>query len=337
MAVARWPDGREIAVRGEVEGEIAAAPRGTGGFGYDPVFVPVEGDGRTFAEMAPSEKHSLSHRGRAFRALAAALDAVVDRTHDRTEGTGGEDPMPLHPSAQVIVDFLNDAGLGIGPDATPEQARALTAQRAGWFEPHAVHEVYDRTVPGPAGAIPVRVYRPSEAAGLPVVVWFHGGGWVIGGLDSHDHLCRLLCDDAGCVVVSVDYRLAPEHPFPAAVEDCVAAYGWVAANAAEVGGDPGRVAVGGDSAGGNLAAVVALTRRDAGDPPPRAQVLVYPVTDHEFDSPSMHENATGYFLEREHMRWFFGHYLRDPRRRRRLARLAACGRPTCRVSRRRSS
>lgn len=220
--------------------------------------------------------------------------------------------MPLHPSAQVIVDFLNDAGLGIGPDATPEQARALTAQRAGWFEPHAVHEVYDRTVPGPAGPVPVRVYRPSEATGLPVVVWFHGGGWVIGGLDSHDHLCRLLCDDAGCVVVSVDYRLAPEHPFPAAVEDCVAAYGWVAANATEVGGDPGRVAVGGDSAGGNLAAVVALTRRDAGDPPPRAQVLVYPVTDHEFDSPSMHENATGYFLEREHMRWFFGHYLRTP-------------------------
>jgi len=219
--------------------------------------------------------------------------------------------MPLHPSAQVIVDFLNEAGLGLGPDSTPQEARELTARRAAWFEPHPVHEVYDRTVPGPAGEIPVRVYRPSAAGDLPVLVWFHGGGWVIGGLDSHDQLCRLLCDDAGCVVVSVDYRLAPEHKFPAAVDDCVAAYGWVAANAAEVGGDAARVAVGGDSAGGNLAAVVSLTERDAGAPL-RAQVLVYPVTDHEFESDSMRENATGYFLETDHMRWFFDHYLRSP-------------------------
>lgn len=219
--------------------------------------------------------------------------------------------MPLHPSAQVIVDFLNEAGLALGPDSTPEQARELTARRAGWFEPHPVHEVCDRTVPGPAGEIPVRVYRPSAARDLPVLVWFHGGGWVIGGLDSHDHLCRLLCDDTGCVVVSVDYRLAPEHKFPAAVDDCVAAYEWVAANAAEVGGDSARVAIGGDSAGGNLAAVVSLMERDRGAPP-RAQVLVYPVTDHEFESDSMRENATGYFLETDHMRWFFDHYVRTP-------------------------
>jgi acetyl esterase len=182
-----------------------------------------------------------------------------------------------------------------------------------------VHEVTDRTIPGPAGAIPVRVFRPSAATALPVILWFHGGGWVTGNLDTHDQLGRLLADHSGAVVVSVDYRLAPEAKFPAAADDCLAAYEWALEHADEVGGDPARIAIGGDSAGGNLAAVVALDARDRGLPQPKLQLLVYPVTDYEFDSAAMIDNAKGYFLEAAGMRWFWEHYARtaadydDPR------------------------
>jgi acetyl esterase len=207
---------------------------------------------------------------------------------------------------------MENAGLGLGPDATPAQARAaMDAATSNPLIPkHPVHAVDDRTIPGPAGAIPVRIYRPSDAAQLPIVVWLHGGGWVIGSLDSHDQLCRQLCDDAGALVVSVDYRLAPEAKFPAAVDDSVTAWTWINSHAAELGGDPRRVALGGDSAGGNLAAVVSLIARDEHLPPPQLQVLVYPVTDYEFESPSMIDNAKGYFLETESMQWFFDHYAR---------------------------
>jgi acetyl esterase len=187
------------------------------------------------------------------------------------------------------------------------------------FPKHPVHEVADRTIPGPAGAIPVRVFRPSAATGLPVILWFHGGGWVTGDLDTHDQLGRLLADHAGAVVVSVGYRLAPEAKFPAAADDCLAAYEWVLEHADEVGGEATRIAIGGDSAGGNLAAVVALDARDRGLPQPKLQLLVYPVTDYEFDSAAMIDNAKGYFLEAESMRWFWEHYARtasdydDPR------------------------
>ena len=183
---------------------------------------------------------------------------------------------------------------------------------AGRDRAEAVAHVEDRDIPGPTGSIPLRVYRPSDDADLPVLVWFHGGGWTIGSLETHDMTCRSLANATGCTVVSVDYRLAPEHKFPAAVDDCFAATAvgrrpMPATSAA----DPERIAVGGDSAGGNLAAVVSLLARDAGAPRLVFQLLVYPVTDHEFDRPSMHENATGYFLERESMRWFYDQYLRD--------------------------
>lgn len=222
--------------------------------------------------------------------------------------------MALHPSAEMMVKILHDSGLVAGPDATPQARRAamtkMTANPS--FPKHPVHAVEDRTIPGPGGAIPVRVFRPSAATGLPVLVWFHGGGWVTGTLDTHDQLGRLLADHVGAVVVSVDYRLAPEAKFPAAADDCLAAYEWVLAHADEVGGDGARVAIGGDSAGGNLAAVVALDARAKGLPQPKLQLLVYPVTDYEFDSAAMVDNAKGYFLEAESMRWFYEQYARTP-------------------------
>jgi acetyl esterase len=172
--------------------------------------------------------------------------------------------------------------------------------------------VYDGTIPGPAGEIPVRVFRPSDEAGLPLIIWFHGGGFVTGDLETHDQLGRMLAGDVGAVVITPAYRLAPEAKFPAAADDCVATYEWALARADEVGADSTRIAIGGDSAGGNLSAVVALDARDRALPAPRVQVLVYPVTDCEFDSPSMTENAKGYFLEAETMRWFWNHYARTP-------------------------
>jgi acetyl esterase len=144
------------------------------------------------------------------------------------------------------------------------------------------------------------------------LVWFHGGGWTTGDLDTHDQLCRLFCKTVGCVVVSVDYRLAPETKFPGAVNDCLGAYDWATRHAAEVGGDPTNIAIGGDSAGGNLAAVVALLAREKELQAPKLQVLVYPATDYEFESPSMIDNAKGYFLETESMKWFYEQYLRTP-------------------------
>jgi acetyl esterase len=216
--------------------------------------------------------------------------------------------MPLDPAAEVLVKLLADSGMALHDDSTPESMRAAMNAAAGGAPAVAVHAVKDREIPGPAGPLRVRVYRPSAEASLPVIVWFHGGGWVTGSLDTHDHLCRLLCDGAGVLVVSVDYRLAPETKFPGAVDDCVAAWNWVTDHAVDLGGDPARIAIGGDSAGGNLAAVVALMAREEQLVAPVFQLLVYPVTDYEFDSPSMIDNATGYFLEAHEMRWFFDQY-----------------------------
>jgi acetyl esterase len=222
--------------------------------------------------------------------------------------------MALHSSAEMMIQLLTDAGMTFTADATPESRRAvmIAATTNPAFPKHPVHEVADRTIPGPAGAIPVRVFRPSAATGLPLILWFHGGGWVTGNLDTHDQLGRLLADQSGAVVVSVDYRLAPEAKFPAAADDCLAAYRWALDHASEVGGDASRIAIGGDSAGGNLAAVVALDARQHGLPQPKLQLLVYPVTDYEFDSAAMMDNAKGYFLEAEGMRWFWEHYARTP-------------------------
>jgi acetyl esterase len=222
--------------------------------------------------------------------------------------------MALHPSAEMMVQVLTDSGLTFTADATPADRRAamIAATTNPLFPKHPVHDVSDRTISGPGGDIPVRVFRPSAATGLPLLLWFHGGGWVTGNLETHDQLGRLLADHAGAVVVSIDYRLAPETKFPGAADDCLAAYEWALAHAGEVGADAARVAIGGDSAGGNLAAVVALDARERGLPQPKLQLLVYPVTDYEFDSAAMIDNAKGYFLEAEGMRWFWDHYSRTP-------------------------
>jgi acetyl esterase len=195
---------------------------------------------------------------------------------------------------------------------TLEEARAgfaVLATAIGPAEESVPTE--DRSVPGPAGEIPVRIYRPQADEPLPVVVYFHGGGFVIGDIASHDTICQRLAAGVPALVVSVDYRLAPEHRFPAAVVDCDAATRWVSAHASELGGDPARLAVAGDSAGGNLSAVVARRARDAGGPPIAFQLLVYPGTDMTCALPSHTENGTGYLLDSDTINWFFEHYLAD--------------------------
>jgi acetyl esterase len=191
------------------------------------------------------------------------------------------------------------------PDARAATAGFLALQG----EPVEVASVQDRTVPGPAGEIPVRVYTPAGEGPFPVVVYFHGGGWVIGDLEVVDQPCRQLASAAGAIVVSVDYRLAPEHRDPAAFDDSYAATVWVGAHAAEIGGDPARLAVAGDSAGGNLAAAVALAARDRGGPELAAQLLIYPVTDFNFGTASYQDNREGYLLTKGSMQWFWAHYL----------------------------
>jgi len=218
--------------------------------------------------------------------------------------------MPLDPQARALLDqFVAIGGqpLSSMPVADARHAMEVLASMRG--EPPPIRSAVDRRIPGPAGEIPVRVYTPNATAPLPLLVYFHGGGWVLGGLDTHDGVCRALANGAECIVVSVDYRLAPEHKFPAAAEDCYAATRWVAANAAELGGDAQRMAIGGDSAGGNLTAVVALMARDRGGPPLVFQLLIYPVTMAAFDTQSYRDNADGYLLTTADMRWFWNHYL----------------------------
>ncbi|WP_306324297.1 MULTISPECIES: alpha/beta hydrolase [unclassified Streptomyces] len=222
----------------------------------------------------------------------------------------------LAPEARPLVDAITTAFPDLGgavTDAT-EARRILAAAPESPFPAPVVGAVEDREIPGPPGApaIPVRVYlpEPDTAPGPhPVVVFFHGGGWVICDLDSHDHTARRLCRDAGAVVVSVDYRLAPEAPFPAAVEDAYAAVCWVADHAPELGADPAALTVAGDSAGGNLAAVVAQIARDEDGPAIARQVLVYPSTDARQKSGSFDANAEGYFLTAAHCLWFREQYL----------------------------
>ncbi len=219
--------------------------------------------------------------------------------------------MPLDPQAQAFLDQMAAYDAPEMDTLTPEAVRADMRAMVGLLgagEP--VARVADQRIPGPDGSIPVRVYTPAGAGPFPILVFFHGGGWVIGDIETHDGLCRSLCNGAGCVVVSVEYRLAPEHRFPAAPEACYAATAWVAEHAAEVGGDAQRVAVGGDSAGGNLAAVVSLMARDRGAPPLAFQLLIYPGTDMRMQSPSIAENGEGYYLTRSDMVWFRGHYIR---------------------------
>ena len=215
--------------------------------------------------------------------------------------------MPLDPDTAALLDSLRRLDVPPLSAGTPEAARAgYDAAPKPDGEP--VARVFDATVPGPAGEIPVRVYAPTDDPVLPVVSFFHGGGWVLSHLDGHDSLARRLALRSGALVVSVDYRLAPEHPFPAPHDDCWAATRWLADHAGEFGGDGSRLAVAGDSAGGNLAAGVALRARDEGLDL-AFQLLVYPAVDLDFTRPSMIDNATGYFLTTEDMQWFWNHYV----------------------------
>jgi acetyl esterase len=220
--------------------------------------------------------------------------------------------LTIDPQTKVFLDGANAAGPLFLRAETPEQARAKMQAmlEASPVPPQEIYRVEDRHIPGPAGQIPVRIYTPSARLPVGVLVYFHGGGWVLGDLQSHDNLCRAIANAAGCLVVSVDYRLAPEHKFPAAPNDCYAATKWVAANAAAFGGIPDKLAVGGDSAGGNLAAAVALMARDEGGPRIAFQLLIYPVTDSSLDFNSQREfEDDGFILSAADMKWFWDHYL----------------------------
>ncbi len=218
--------------------------------------------------------------------------------------------MPLDPQMKVILDTVAAAGAPPLHKLSPAQARDFLRSRPPMGTPEPVARIDDRRIPGPAGDIPIRVYRPQADAALPAVVFFHGGGWVVGDLNSHDDICRILTNAARCVTVSVDYRLAPENKFPAAPEDCHAATRWVAEHASSVGADPSRIAVAGTSAGATLATVVALMARDRGGTRLAYQVLWYPATDPAMDTKSHSDFATDnyYFLSRADMEWFWDHY-----------------------------
>ena len=219
--------------------------------------------------------------------------------------------MPLDPQARAVIDMMEKMGLSFGGD--PVQLRRMLASFPR-PEGEPVGGVLDRAGPGPVGDVPVRIYTPAGIVdrAAPALVWFHGGGWTIGNLDTADFGCRAIANRSGCRVMSVDYRLAPESKFPAAVDDCLAATTWLAANADVVGIDPRRIAVGGDSAGANLATVVAQLAKARGGPSLAFQALIYPVTDHGYDTPSYRENAEGYLLTREAMVGFWNHYLSGP-------------------------
>lgn len=234
--------------------------------------------------------------------------------------------MPNTKMQQVLDEF---AAFNAPPltSLMPENARQLpsmadaamsaiskhTLARAMKPVPEPIAKIEHRVIPGPGGDLLLRVYTPDAGdMPLPVLVYFHGGGWVIATLDTYDSSCRALAKQAGCIVASVAYRQAPEHKFPAAADDAFAAYQWIVANAAEIGGDPARVAVGGESAGGNLAAVTSLMARDKGMQMPVHQLLVYPVTDFSFDTGSYQENAMAKPLNKETMQWFWKHYLESP-------------------------
>ncbi len=239
-------------------------------------------------------------------------------------GLGVVQAAPLKPDPQMkaVLDQLK--ALGGKPieklsaaearkqPGPPDAVKALLKKRGQSIAPQPVAKVEDRTVPGQGGAIPARVYTPDGAGPFPVVVYIHGGGWVIANINAYDASCRALCNDAKCVVVSVGYRQAPEYKFPAAHEDCYVATQYIMRNADQFGGDPKRVAIAGESAGGNLATAVCLMAKARSGLMPIHQLLVYPITNYAFDTPSYRENANAKPLNRPMMMWFFSKYLRTP-------------------------
>ncbi|MDP1535345.1 MAG: alpha/beta hydrolase, partial [Rubrivivax sp.] len=228
----------------------------------------------------------------------------------------------IDPQARALLDLMIERGVPPIHTLTPEQARRMYLERRSFTqpEPPPVAAVENLQAPGPAGPIALRLYRPVAGpapAPAPVLVYFHGGGWTIGDLDTHDVLCRQLCAASGVAVLAVDYRLGPEHPFPAAPDDCLAATRWLQAQAAALGLDGRRLALGGDSAGGNLAAVVAIALRDGddggkgGDAAPALQLLIYPATDMRAQAPSHRSNGQGYLLTADSVAYYRGQYIAD--------------------------
>lgn len=225
--------------------------------------------------------------------------------------------MTLHPGAQAVLDLIAEAGRPSFEEMTVPDCREayVSSRKALQPDPIEVAETKNLDMPGPGGRIALRLYRaePLKAGeAQPVIVYFHGGGWVIGDLESHDTVCRELAARSGATLISVDYRLAPEHVFPAAAEDAIAATKWIASNAAQLGVDASRMAVAGDSAGGNLAAVAAIAARDAGGPAIRFQALLYPVTDFDLTRQSYEENGMRPPVKTVTMAWFRDLYLTKP-------------------------
>ena len=220
----------------------------------------------------------------------------------------------LHPQVAALLERAAKSPLPAYCDVPPAVARRLYRDARGALtpDPPAVESVQLLLAPGPAGPVPVRAYRPKGAGKdevLPALVYCHGGGWVIGDLDTHDVVCRTLANGARCAVFSVEYRKAPEAPFPAAVEDCFSALTFISINSIKLKTNPSKIAVGGDSAGGNLATVIALMARDAGGPALSFQLLIYPGTDQQMGHPSIESNGEGYLLTKQSMIYFRGHYL----------------------------
>jgi acetyl esterase len=225
------------------------------------------------------------------------------------------DGRTLDGRTQWLLQLLAHSG------QTPIEQTSVTDARAGYDafmlemggRPAPIGEIVDRTIEGPAGRLRVRTYRPADTVArlLPAILYFHGGGWVMGSLEGYDLVCRYFCARTGCAVVAIDYRLAPEHKFPAAIDDAVAAYRWLATDAVGLGIDPARIVIAGDSAGGNIAAVAARLLRDEARPP-CLQWLMFPATDLSFDSPSYKSCGEGFMVTRAAMEWFRGHYLNDP-------------------------
>jgi acetyl esterase len=221
--------------------------------------------------------------------------------------------MPVDPQIQALLDKMREAG------AKPfEELSVADARAAAWSfaelqgEPEEVASIKHTFIPGPTAELPVRIYTPAGEGPHPGLVYFHGSGWVVLNIAVCDTTMRALANSTGCVVVAVNYQKAPEHPFPIPFDDCWATTNWVFAHASDLNVDPERIGLIGDSAGGNLAAAVALKARDEGAPKLAYQALIYPAVEHNWDSASAHENAEGYLLQRESMRWFWNHYVQDP-------------------------